>query len=182
MSTSARWPSSSRRSLTNRPEREAGVRSTGLASEFHSEGTNPVSTSSCPRPFIAENDDVSTVVCAPVYREFLGLSTEVVVGPDDGLPMDCSIRCDFLALLFKSKLTSYVCELGRARLSEPRQRTRPCPGYREAVSRHCRTQSPERCGAHVLVETLQAPTRKCRRASRGRDRSRAATRSATVGS
>ena len=27
------------------------------------------------RPFIAENEDLSAVVCAPLYREHLGLST-----------------------------------------------------------------------------------------------------------
>ena len=70
------------------------------------------------RPFIAANEDVSTVLCAPVYREHLGLSTEVVVGPSDGLPVDCSIRCDFLALMFKSKLTGFVADLPRARMAE----------------------------------------------------------------
>ena len=70
------------------------------------------------RQFIAENDDVSTVICAPVYSRLLGLSTEVVVGPDDGLPADCSIRCDFVALMFKSKLTSFVTELRGERLRE----------------------------------------------------------------
>lgn len=35
---------------------------------------------------IVENEDVSTVICAPVYSEILGLVTEVVVGPEDGLP------------------------------------------------------------------------------------------------
>ena len=68
------------------------------------------------RPFIAENEDISTVVCAPLYREHLGLSTEVAVGPADGLPTDCSIRCDFLALMFKSKLTGFVTELPSARM------------------------------------------------------------------
>jgi len=38
------------------------------------------------RAFIAENDDVSTVVCAPVYSQVLGLSTEVFVGPEEGHP------------------------------------------------------------------------------------------------
>ncbi len=70
------------------------------------------------RPFIAQNEDVSTVVCAPIYREHLGLSTEVVVGPADGLPTECSIRCDFLALMFKSKLTGFVADLPRSRMSE----------------------------------------------------------------
>ena len=70
------------------------------------------------RPFIAENEDVSTVVCAPIYRGHLGLSTEVTVGPAEGLPTDCSIRCDFLALMFKSKLTGFVADLPRARITE----------------------------------------------------------------
>jgi mRNA interferase MazF len=63
------------------------------------------------RPFIAENDDVSTVICAPVYSQVLGLSTEVVVGPDEGLPRVSSVRCDFLALMFKRKLTGFVASL-----------------------------------------------------------------------
>jgi mRNA interferase MazF len=64
------------------------------------------------RSFIAENDDVSTVVCAPVYGGVLGLSTEVVVGVDEGLPRTSSIRCDFLTLMFKTRLTGFVSTLG----------------------------------------------------------------------
>ncbi len=70
------------------------------------------------RSFIAENDDVGTVICAPVYSNVLGLSTEVVVGPDDGLLKTCSIRCDFLTLMFKSKLTGYVSKLRGSKLGE----------------------------------------------------------------
>ncbi len=70
------------------------------------------------RSFIAENDEVSTVVCAPVYSKLLGLSTEVEVGPDDGLPKMCSIRCDFLTLMFKSRLTGYISSLRGTKLSE----------------------------------------------------------------
>lgn len=33
------------------------------------------------RNFIAGHDDVSTVICAPVYSHILGLTTEVVLGP-----------------------------------------------------------------------------------------------------
>ena len=63
------------------------------------------------RDFVAGNDDVSTVVCAPVYRETLRIRSEVIVGPDDGLPQASSVRCDFLALMFKSKLTQLVATL-----------------------------------------------------------------------
>ena len=70
------------------------------------------------RAFIAGNDDVGTVICAPVYGNVLGLSTEIVIGPDDGLPRTCSIRCDFLTLMFKSKLTGYVSKLRGSKLGE----------------------------------------------------------------
>jgi mRNA interferase MazF len=70
------------------------------------------------RSFIAENDDVSTVVCAPVYSQVLGLSTEVVVGPDEGLPRVSSVRCDFLVLMFKRKLTTFVASLPARKLAD----------------------------------------------------------------
>jgi len=70
------------------------------------------------RDFIAQNDDIATVVCAPVYSEILGIRSEVVVGSEAGLPRESSIRCDFLALIFKSKLTQYVGSLPLARVEE----------------------------------------------------------------
>jgi mRNA-degrading endonuclease toxin of MazEF toxin-antitoxin module len=73
------------------------------------------------RDFIASHDAVETVICAPVYREALGLRTEVVVGPADGLPVDSAIRCDFLMLLFKRSLTSFVSTLSGPKQSELRR-------------------------------------------------------------
>lgn len=70
------------------------------------------------RSFIAENEDVSTVICAPVYSQVLGLSTEVVIGPEEGLPRVSSVRCDFLALMFKRKLTTFVASLPPRKVEE----------------------------------------------------------------
>lgn len=70
------------------------------------------------RDFIAGNDDISTVVCAPVYGEVLGLRTEVVLDAVDGLPRLSSVRCDFLTLMFKSRLTGFVATLSDARQAE----------------------------------------------------------------
>lgn len=70
------------------------------------------------RAFVVENDDVSTVVCAPVYSQILGLTTEVIVGPSDGLPRTSAIRCDFLTLIFKSKLTQFVGTLTPEKMGE----------------------------------------------------------------
>jgi mRNA interferase MazF len=61
---------------------------------------------------------VSTVICAPIYSEVLGLGSEVVLGPDDGLPRACAVRGDFLMLMFKSKLTHFVGSLSVAKLRE----------------------------------------------------------------
>jgi mRNA interferase MazF len=53
----------------------------------------------------------STVVCAPIYSAYHGLSTQVPVGVEDGLKHDSSIHCDELVSLPKSVLTDYVGSL-----------------------------------------------------------------------
>lgn len=70
------------------------------------------------RGFIAENDDVETVVCAPVYSRTLGIATEVAVGLEEGVRRPSAIRCDFLALMFKRRLTALVGSLGPGKLRE----------------------------------------------------------------
>ncbi|PYS53548.1 MAG: MazF family transcriptional regulator [Acidobacteria bacterium] len=70
------------------------------------------------RDFLAQNDDVSTVICAPVYAEVLGIRSEVVIGAEDGIPQESSIRCDFLTLIFKRKLTQFVGTLSAQRQDE----------------------------------------------------------------
>jgi mRNA interferase MazF len=70
------------------------------------------------RDFVAGNDDIATVICAPIYSEVLGLRSEVVLGVDDGVPRDCAIRCDFLTLMFKTKLTHFVASLSAGKQEE----------------------------------------------------------------
>jgi len=50
----------------------------------------------------------STVVCAPVYTARHGLSTQIPVGPEEGLLHDSSVHCDELMSLPKSVLTHVV--------------------------------------------------------------------------
>jgi len=70
------------------------------------------------RDFVADHPDMSTVMCASVYGEVLGLRTEVVVGIEDGVPRESAIRCDFVMLMFKAKLTGFVATLSAARHAE----------------------------------------------------------------
>ncbi len=70
------------------------------------------------RDFVARNEDISTVVCAPVYSEALGLRSEVIIGPAEGVPRESSVRCDSLMLMFKRKLTGFVATLSDAKQAE----------------------------------------------------------------
>ncbi len=58
----------------------------------------------------------STVICAPVYTIYKGLSTQVAVGIDEGLKHDSSIHCDELISLPKYMLTDYVGNLPSEKL------------------------------------------------------------------
>lgn len=58
----------------------------------------------------------STVICAPVYTTYDGLSTQVVVGVAEGLKHDSSIHCDELVSLPKSILTHTIGTLSAVKL------------------------------------------------------------------
>ncbi len=70
------------------------------------------------RDFVAGNDDIDTVVCVPIYSRVLGISSEMVLGVDDGLARGSAARCDFLTLMFKKKLTHFVATLPVERIGE----------------------------------------------------------------
>jgi mRNA interferase MazF len=59
----------------------------------------------------------STAICAPVYSQRGGLSTEVEVGPSEGLKHPSAILCDVLTSFPRSQLTDYVGTLGPAKLA-----------------------------------------------------------------
>ena len=60
----------------------------------------------------------STVICAPVYTAYDGLSTQVSVGVDEGLKHDSGVHCDELVSLPKSMLTDYTGSLSATKLRE----------------------------------------------------------------
>ncbi len=54
------------------------------------------------------DSDYATVICAPVYTKDSGLSTQVGVGPPEGLKRAGVVHCDGLVSLPKAMLTNYV--------------------------------------------------------------------------
>ncbi len=60
----------------------------------------------------------STVICAPIYSSYDGLSTQVSVGIDEGLKHDSSIHCDELVSISKSSLSHYVGSLSFQKMQQ----------------------------------------------------------------
>ena len=60
----------------------------------------------------------STVICAPIFSNGEGLSTQVEVGPDQGLKQQSWIMCDNLISLKKADLTNYIGSLTAAKINE----------------------------------------------------------------
>lgn len=58
----------------------------------------------------------STVICAPVYSVHNGLTTQVLVGTEEGLKHDSGIHCDELVSLPKSMLTNYIGTLPQQKI------------------------------------------------------------------
>ncbi|MGO9337086.1 MAG: type II toxin-antitoxin system PemK/MazF family toxin [Terracidiphilus sp.] len=60
----------------------------------------------------------SSVICAPIYTEGNGLTTQVAVGPENGLKHQSWITCDNLVSFHKSVLTDFVGTLSAAQLKQ----------------------------------------------------------------
>jgi mRNA interferase MazF len=58
----------------------------------------------------------STVICAPVFTDGDGLSTQVAVGTNEGLKPESWILCDNLRSVRKSDLTQFVGSLSYPKL------------------------------------------------------------------
>src|SRR5439155_11046829 len=62
----------------------------------------------------------ATLICAPVYSAYDGLTTQVAVGVREGLKHESAIHCDGLLSVPKAKLTHYVGTLSPSKLDELR--------------------------------------------------------------
>ncbi len=60
----------------------------------------------------------STVICAPIYTNFEGLSTQVKVGVEVGLKHESAIHCDELISIRKNQLINYIGILSEDKIEE----------------------------------------------------------------
>ena len=60
----------------------------------------------------------STVICAPIYSRYDGLSTQVIIGVEEGLKYESSIHCDELVSIPKGSLKNYIGSLSEEQIEE----------------------------------------------------------------
>lgn len=61
---------------------------------------------------------LNSVLAAPVTRTIRKLPTELLLGPDDGMPTECAASFDNLRVVPKAFLVERVCVLDSLRLIE----------------------------------------------------------------
>jgi mRNA interferase MazF len=59
-----------------------------------------------------------TVICAPIFSRAQGVSTQVMIGIDEGMKHEGWILCDNLVSLRKAELSQYIGSLPVAKLAE----------------------------------------------------------------
>ena len=70
---------------------------------------------------------LNAVLAVPITRTVRNIPTEVLLGPDDGMPTECAASLDNLRVVPKANLVERICVLDPARLAEV------CAALRAAV-------------------------------------------------
>ena len=66
-------------------------------------------------------DRLNEVVVAPATRTIRGLATEVVLTPDDGMPVACALNFDHVSLAQRDRIGPLICSLPEVRWPEARR-------------------------------------------------------------
>lgn len=65
-------------------------------------------------------DQLNEVIVVPVTRTIRGLGTEVVLLPEDGMPVASALNLDHVALAQRDRLGPVICTLPQGRWQEVR--------------------------------------------------------------
>ena len=66
-------------------------------------------------------EQLNEVIVAPVTRTIRGLSTEVVLSPQDGMPVLCALNFDHVSLAHCDRVGAPLCSLPESRWAEVRR-------------------------------------------------------------
>ena len=65
---------------------------------------------------------LNEIIVAPVTRTIRGLTTEVLLSPDDGMPIVCALNLDHVSLAQRNRIGAPLCTLPESRWPEVRRR------------------------------------------------------------
>ena len=75
---------------------------------------------------------LNEVIVVPATRTIRGISTEIILTSEDGIPASCALKFDHISLAQKSRVGTSICELPAARWGEVRQALPIACGFGEA--------------------------------------------------
>ena len=66
-------------------------------------------------------DSLNEIIVVPITRTIRGLATEVVLTPDDGMPVVSALNLDHVALAQRQRIGTLLCNLPEDRWTEVRR-------------------------------------------------------------
>ena len=63
-------------------------------------------------------DRLNEIIVVPVTRTIRGLTTEVILTPDDGMPVECVLNFDHVSLAQRDRIGSVICNIPETRWPE----------------------------------------------------------------
>ena len=66
-------------------------------------------------------DQLNEIIVVPATRTIRGLTTEVVLSPDDGMPVVCVLNFDHVSLAQRDRIGATLCSLPESRWPEVRR-------------------------------------------------------------
>jgi mRNA interferase MazF len=66
-------------------------------------------------------DRLNEIIVAPATRTIRGLATEVVLSPEDGMPVLCALNFDHVSLAQRARIGAALCSLPESRWPEVRR-------------------------------------------------------------
>jgi mRNA interferase MazF len=76
-------------------------------------------------------EHLNEIIVVPATRTIRGLNTEIVLGPDDGMPVVCALNFDHVALAQRDRIGPTICTLSEERWTEVRSALLVACGFGE---------------------------------------------------
>jgi mRNA interferase MazF len=66
-------------------------------------------------------DHLNEIIVVPVTRTVRALTSEVILSPDDGMPVVCALNFDHVSLAHRERIGTALCRLPESRWPEVRR-------------------------------------------------------------